>query len=255
MGRFDGKVALIAGGGSGIGAATARLMAREGACVVLAGIPAAGVQAVAEELRESGHSALGMPADVSSSYEVEVAVSAAVSEFGHLDILVPNAGVQLHDRDVNFHDLPESVWDETLNVNLKGVFLACKFGIRQMLSQGTGGAIVITSSITAIATRTPNFAYATSKGALLALSRNIALNYAESGIRCNAVLPGALERTPNYDIHPAPEERAAMLHEVVPLGRPGTPEEIAPMIAFLASDDASYATAGEFVIDGGRTTI
>ena len=255
MGRFDGKVALITGGGSGIGAATARLMAREGASVVLAGIPAAGVQAVAEELRESGHSALGMPADVSSSYEVEVAVSAAVSEFGHLDILVPNAGVQLHDRDVNFHDLPESVWDETLNVNLKGVFLACKFGIRQMLSQGTGGAIVITSSITAIATRTPNFAYATSKGALLALSRNIALNYAESGIRCSAVLPGALERTPNYDIHPAPEERAAMLREVVPLGRPGTPEEIAPMIAFLASDDASYATAGEFVIDGGRTTI
>ena len=130
MGRFDGKVALITGGGSGIGAATARLMAREGASVVLAGILAAGVQAVAEELRESGHSALGMPADVSSSYEVEVAVSAAVSEFGHLDILVPNAGVQLHDRDVNFHDLPESVWDETLNVNLKGVFLACKFGIR-----------------------------------------------------------------------------------------------------------------------------
>ena len=255
MGRLEGKVALITGGGSGIGAATARLMAAEGASVVVAGIPPDSVNAVAQELIENGHSALAMPADVTSPFEVESAVTAAVAEFGRLDILVPNAGVQLHDRDINFHDLPEEVWDETLNVNLKGIFLACKFGIRQMLSQGDGGSIVITSSITAIATRTPNFAYATSNGALLALSRNIALTYADNGIRCNAVLPGALERTPNHDIHPAPQERAEMLREVVPLGRPGTPEEIAPMITFLASDDASYATAGAFVVDGGRTTI
>ena len=172
-----------------------------------------------------------------------------------MDILVSNAGVQLHDRDIAIHELPESVWDETMAVKLKGMFLACKFGLRQMLEQGRGGAVVITSSITAINARVPNFAYATSKGALLAFSRNIALTYADKGIRCNAVLPGALERTPNHDIHPWPVERERCLREIVPLGRVGLPEEIAPMIAFLASDEASYATAAEFVVDGGRTRV
>ena len=255
MGKLDGKVALITGGGGGIGSATARLMAEAGARVVITGVPEQQVTAVAAELVANGYEAIATVTDVSKADQVEAAVATAVSEFGSLDILVPNAGIQLHDRDIGFHVLSEEIWDATMDVNLRGIYLACRFGLNQMLKQGTGGAIVIVSSITAISGVSENFAYLTSKGALLALSRNIALTYAQDGIRCNAVCPGALERTPNHDLHLRPEARAAMLKETVPLGRTGTPEEIAPMIAFLASEDASYATAGTFVVDGGRTMI
>jgi NAD(P)-dependent dehydrogenase (short-subunit alcohol dehydrogenase family) len=253
--RFEGKTALITGAGSGIGAATAKIIASEGGSAAIVGIPGDLVASVASEITAGGGRAIAIDADVSISDDVERAVATTVGEFGGLDILVSNAGVQLHDRDVAIHELPESVWDETMAVNLKGMYLTCKFGLRQMLDQGSGGAVVITSSITAINARVPNFAYTTSKGALLALSRNIALTYAEHGIRCNAVLPGALERTPNHDIHPSPVERERRLREIVPLGRVGLPEEIASMIAFLASDEASYATAAEFVVDGGRTRV
>ena len=253
MGKLDDKVALITGGG--IGSATARLMAEACARVAVTGVPEEQVAAVAAELVADGHEAIATVTDVSKADEVEAAVASAVSEFGSLDILVPNAGIQLHDRDIGLHDLSEEVWDATMDVNLRGIYLACRFGLKQMLAQGTGGAIVIVSSITALSGVSENFAYVTSKGALLALSRNIALTYAKDGIRCNAVCPGALERTPNHELHLRPEARAAMLKETVPLGRTGTPEEIAPMITFLASEDASYATAGTFIVDGGRTMI
>jgi len=253
--QLEGKVALITGGGSGIGAATARHMAREGASVALAGIPAAGVRSVADELGGAGFAAEGIPTDVSKSADVEAAVAAAVARFGRLDILVPNAAVQYHDRDVVVHELADDTWNEVLGVNLTGVFLTCKFGLRQMLRQGEGGAVVIVSSIAAIGGRSPNAAYVTSKRALLALGRHIAINYAAHGIRCNTVCPGALERTPNHDLHPNPESRKQRLEGVIPLGRLGTPEDIAGFIAFLASGEAGYATGANFVVDGGRSVV
>lgn len=249
--KLAGKVALITGAGSGIGAATARLLASEGAQVVCAGVPATGVQTVAEELVATGHAALALPTDVADTQQVAAAVAQTVAAFGRLDLLVANAGIQLHTQDVNLHELPEEVWDRTHDVNYRGVYLTCKHGLAQFVKQGEGGVIVIVASVTALNGRSVNPAYMSGKHGLIGLTRYIAVHYAKYGIRCNAVCPGALERTPNHDIHPNPTGREQMISERAPLGRLGRPEEIAPMIAFLCSDDASYATGAHFVIDGG----
>jgi NAD(P)-dependent dehydrogenase (short-subunit alcohol dehydrogenase family) len=251
--KLKGKTALITGAGSGIGAATARMMAAEGASVSVAGIPEDGVRSVASELEAGGHAALAIPADVSDARQVESAVAQTVDTFGRLDILVPNAGIQLHDRDLNLHELPEEVWDQTHNVNYRGVYLTAKYGLAQFVKQGEGGAIIIVASITALNGSSRNPAYMSGKHGLLGLNRYIAVHYAEHGVRCNAVCPGALERTPNHDIHPDPEGRRARLENAIPLGRIGTPEDIAPFITFLATPDAGYATGANFVIDGGLT--
>ena len=249
--KLAGKVALITGAGSGIGAATARLMATAGAKVACAGLPATGVQAVAQELTAAGQPALALPTDVANSAQVAAAVAQTVAHFGRLDFVVANAGIQLHTEDVNLHELPEEIWDRTHAVNYRGVYLTCKHGLAHLVQQGTGGALVIVASVTALNGRSVNPAYMSGKHGLIGLTRYIAVHYAKYGIRCNTVCPGALERTPNHDIHPNPTGREQMISERAPLGRLGRPDEIAPMIAFLCSDDASYATGAHFVIDGG----
>ncbi len=249
--KLSGKVALITGAGSGIGAATARLMTREGAQVVCVGLPAAGVQAVAAELTAAGHAALAIAADVSDGAQMAAAVAQTVDHFGRLDLVVANAGIQLHTEDVNLHELPEEIWDRTHDVNYRGVYLTCKHGLAQLVKQGEGGAIVIVASVTALNGRSVNPAYMSGKHGLIGLTRYIAVHYARYGIRCNAVCPGALQRTPNHEIHPDPMGREQTLNARAPLGRLGRPEEIAPMITFLCSNDASYATGAHFVIDGG----
>ena len=253
MGKLEGKVALITGAGSGIGAATARLMAKEGAKIAITGVPAEGVHAVAKKLTDAGHDAIGVPTDVSKADQVETAVAQTVEQFGSLDILVPNAGIQMHNEDANLHTLPEDVWDHTHDINYRGVYLTSKYGLAQMVKQNTGGAVVIVASITALTGSSRNVAYMSGKHGLIGLSRHIAVHYAEHRIRCNSVCPGALERTPNHDQHPDPHGRDNRLRESIPLGRVGVPEDIAPMITFLATPDASYATGANFVVDGGLT--
>jgi NAD(P)-dependent dehydrogenase (short-subunit alcohol dehydrogenase family) len=250
--KLDGKVALITGAGSGIGAATARLMAQAGAAVAIAGIPAEAGQAMATALSQSGYPALAIPTDVSQAAQVEAMVAQTVAHFGRLDILVASAGIQLHDRDLKLHELPEEVWDQTHNVNYRGVFLTTKYGLAQFVRQGQGGVIVIVTSITTLNGRSTNPAYMSSKG-LLSLTRHIAVHYAPYGVRCNAVCPGALERTPNHDRHPDPAGREARMKASIPLGRLGRPEDIAPFITFLATPEAGYANGASFVIDGGLT--
>lgn len=249
--KLSGKVAFITGAGSGIGAATARLMTNAGAKVVCVGLPATGVQAVVAELTAAGHAALAIPADVSNGEQMAAAVAQTVAQFGRLDLVVANAGIQLHTEDLNLHELPEEVWDRTHDVNYRGVYLTCKHSLAQLVKQGEGGAIVIVASVTALNGRSVNPAYMSGKHGLIGLTRYIAVHYAKHGIRCNAVCPGALERTPNHDIHPNPTGREQMISERAPLGRLGRPDEIAPMITFLCSDEASYATGAHFVIDGG----
>jgi NAD(P)-dependent dehydrogenase (short-subunit alcohol dehydrogenase family) len=251
--RLQDKVALITGAGSGIGAATARRMAAEGAKVVLVGLPAAGIDSVARELSDAGHQALPIVADVADGAQMAAAVERTVEQFGRLDIVVANAGIQLHQEDVNLHELPEEVWDRTHDVNYRGVYLTCKHALAQFVKQGDGGVIVIVASVTAMSGRSHNPAYMSGKHGLIGLNRYIAVHYAKHGIRCNAVCPGALERTPNHDRHPNPEGREATLTQRIPLGRLGTPEDIAPMITFLCTPDASYATGAYFLIDGGMS--
>ena len=249
--HLQDKVALITGGGSGIGAASARHMARRGAAVALAGIPAQGVEEVAQKLRGEGHRALALPTDVAAVAQVEEAVARTAAEFGRLDIVVASAAVQLHDRDHTLHELDEEVWDLTHRINFRGVFATCKYAIAQMLRQGGGGSLIIIASVTAMDGGSPNVSYLTGKHGLLGLNRHIAVHYGGRGIRCNCICPGALERTPNHDIHPDPEGRAGRLKNSIPLGRVGTPEDIAPWVSFLASDEAGYANGAHFLVDGG----
>jgi NAD(P)-dependent dehydrogenase (short-subunit alcohol dehydrogenase family) len=254
-GKLEGKVALITGAGSGIGATTAQLMVAEGASVAITGVPEDGVIAVAAEITASGGKAVAIPTDVTDPKQVESAVAQTVEAFGRLDIVVPSAGVQMHNEDRNLHELPEEVWDRTHDVNYKGVYFTCKYGLAQMVKQGEGGVVIIVASTTALTGTTPNVAYSTGKAGLVNLARHIAVHYGDQGIRANSICPGALERTPDFDVHPDPVGRKATAEDRVPLNRLGTPEDIAPFITFLASDDASYATGANFVIDGGLTVI
>ncbi len=251
-GKLEGKVVLITGAGSGIGAETARQMATEDADVSLVGIPAEGVETVAAEITKAGHSALALPTDVSDTLEIQTAVDQTVEQFGRLDIVVASAAVQLHDRDRSLHTMDDDAWDLTHNINYRGVYLTCKWGLARMVEQGYGGSIII-ASVTAFSGASANVAYLSGKHGLIGLTRYIGVHYAEHGIRCNAICPGALEKTPNHDIHPDPEARAVRLAESIPLGRPGTPADIAPWIVFLATPEASYATGAVFTIDGGLT--
>lgn len=253
--RLKDKVVLITGGGSGIGAASARHMAAEGAKIAVAGIPAAGVEKVAAELRANDHQAIGLPVDVSDSAQIKAAVAQTVAEFGYLNVAVASAAVQMHRQDRDLHTLDEAIWDRTQSINFRGVALTCKHVLAQFIRQGEsgrrGGSIVIISSITALDGGSPNVSYLTGKHGLLGLNRHIGAHYGAHGIRCNCLCPGALERTPDHDDHPDPEGRAARLKQAIPLGRPGTPEDIAPWVSFLASDEARYANGAHFVIDGG----
>jgi NAD(P)-dependent dehydrogenase (short-subunit alcohol dehydrogenase family) len=252
--KLENRVALITGGGGGIGAATARLMAREGAAVSVVGRTPGPLERIAAEIIESGGRALAIVADVSQADQVEAAVERTVAVFGRLDVVVANAAIQLHGRDLPLHELTEDAWDETIAVNQRGAFLTCRAGVRQMLRQQAGGALVIVSSVTGlVGVAAHNPAYTASKGALISFGRALAVQYAPGGIRCNVVCPGALEATPDFELIVEPAARERRLVPQIPLGRLGRFEEIAPLIVFLASDDASYATGGVFVVDGGLT--
>ena len=249
--RLDGKVALITGAGSGIGRESALLFAAEGAAVVVVDVVDEAGQETVEAVRAAGGRALYTHADVSRGADCAAMVEAAERGFGRLDVLFNNAGI-MHGRDDDAVATDEEVWDLTLAINAKGVFLGCKHGIPALRRAG-GGAVINTASFVAVlGAATPQVAYTASKGAVLAMTRELAVVHAREGIRVNALCPGPLQTKLLMDFLDTEEKRQRRLVHV-PMGRFGMAAEMARAALFLASDESSYVTGATFLVDGGIT--
>jgi NAD(P)-dependent dehydrogenase (short-subunit alcohol dehydrogenase family) len=249
MGRLDGKVALITGAGGGMGRVAAEMFAEEGAAVAVVDLDEH--PEVVEAIEAAGGQAITVAADVSDADAVEAAVAATVDAFGGLHVLYNNAGVSLGD-DAGALTTPESTWDTTMDVNVKGVWLCCKAGIPAMLDSGGGSIINVASFVAHLGAATPQLAYTTSKGAVLAMTREIAVIHAREGIRCNALCPGPV-LTPLLAKYLSDEEKRQRRLVHIPMGRFGEAEEMVKGALFLASDDSSFMTGQSLLIDGGIT--
>ena len=249
--RLDGKVALITGAGSGIGLASALAFAREGARVVAVDVDARAGEAAAERLRSGGGAAQFVRADVSKSADCAQMVAEAERVFGALHVLFNNAGI-MHPADDDAVSTDEAVWDLTMNVNLRGVFLGCKHGIPALRRAGGGSVINTASFVALLGAATPQLAYTASKGGVLALSRELAVIHAREKIRVNALCPGPLKTELLMKFLDTEAKRQRRLVHI-PLGRFGEAREIAEAVVFLASDESSFVTGASFVVDGGIT--
>jgi NAD(P)-dependent dehydrogenase (short-subunit alcohol dehydrogenase family) len=252
--RLEGKVAIVSGGGTGIGAATARVFAREGAKVVVTGRRAEPLEAVAAEI-----DGLAVAGDTSDDDHVRAAVAEARDAFGGLDVVVANAGLGFGGA---AGDVDDERWQQTLDVNLTGAFRLARAAIPSLIERG-GGSIVLVSSVSALVSGTDGAAYVTSKAAMLGLARSIAVDYGPSGIRANALCPGWVE-TPMGDGSMASlmtkhgislGEAYRLVTQHIPLRRPATADEIAACCLFLASDESSIVTGTTLVADGGGLAV
>ena len=242
MGRLEGKVALITGAGSGIGRASALRFAQEGAAVAAVDIDRDAAVATVAAIEQEGGRATAVRADVSVVAETE-------DTFGRIDVLFLNAGI-MHSDDSDAVGTDESIWDLTMDVNAKGVFLGCKCGIPALRRAG-GGSIINTASFVAVmGAATPQVAYTASKGAVLALTRELAIVHAKENIRVNALCPGPLHTELLMKFLDTPEKQQRRLVHL-PMGRFGEADEMAQAAVFLASDESSYVTGTEFMVDGG----
>lgn len=246
---LEGRTALVTGGGSGIGLRTALRLARAGAHVVVCERDERSGRAAVDAIEAAGGQALLAVADVSSDSDVRAAVERAVSETGGLHVLFNNAGI-FPDADGSPTQTPLDVWQQVIDVNLKGVFLGCRHGIPAMLESGGGSIINTASFVAVVGAATSQIAYTASKGGVLAMTREIAVEYARQGIRANALCPGPV-RTPLLEdllADPAARERR-LVH--IPMGRLAEADELAEAVLYLASDASSYVTGTTFMVDGG----
>ncbi len=279
MSRLAGKRALVTGAASGIGRATALRFLREGARVAALDVDAAGLRDLAGEAAgprdpvggaagprdpaagaagpRDGAAGPGSGADVTTvvaDLGDEASVAAAFDRVGPLDIVVANAAVQLFGRDAPVHELDAAAFDQTVRVNLRGAFLTCKYGVRALLAAG-GGSLIVTGSPTGLVGCAPGFtAYSASKAGAMGLARVVAADYARRGIRANVVVPGFTATPLVTSILDDDAEREKLL-ATVPAGRPGTPEDAAAVMVFLASDESGYVTGAVYTVDGGLTAV
>jgi len=253
MFRLDNKVALITGGASGIGAATARAFVEQGAKVVIGDLNEASAQALAQEL---GENAAPFRLDVTDSASAQGAVGHAVSRFGRLDALVNCAGIGFVG---NIEETPENEWAKLFAVNVTGTFLCCAAAVPAMLGQDPrGGSIINIGSVAGLVAVSRRFAYCATKGAVIALSKSIAVDYAGTGLRCNCICPGTVY-SPFVESYldrfhkETKDETIVELHARQPVGRMGRPDEIAGLAVYLASDESGFMTGSAVTIDGGLT--
>lgn len=253
--RLDGKVAVVTGGGSGIGAATCRGFAEQGARVVVADVNAEHGQQVAKNL---GEAAVFCRTDVTDLSSMQAAVAAAVERFGRLDVLVNNAGIG---HVGSIQETEAADWSRLINVNMSGVFHGSRAAVDQMLAQAPqGGLIVNIASVAGMIGIARRFAYCATKGAVIAMTRQVAVDYVKQGIRCNAICPGTVyspfvEGYVERFHHDTREETIKELHARQPIGRMGRPEEVADLAVYMASDEAGFMTGSAVVLDGGWTAL
>jgi NAD(P)-dependent dehydrogenase (short-subunit alcohol dehydrogenase family) len=249
--RLKDKVALITGAGSGIGRQTALLFAKEGAAVLCVDVNEDAAKETTMLVKQAAGRAASCRADVSKARDCEQMVAAAEKEFGKLNVLFNNAGI-MHAKDDDAVSTSEEVWDLTLDINAKGVFLGCKYGIPALKRAGGGSVINTASFVARMGAATPQIAYTASKGAVLSMTRELAVIHARQNIRVNALSPGPLrtELLMNF-LNTEAKKQRRLVH--VPMGRFGEAEEIAKAALYLASDESSYVTGTEFLVDGGLT--
>jgi NAD(P)-dependent dehydrogenase (short-subunit alcohol dehydrogenase family) len=248
--RLDGKVAVITGAGSGMGRVAARMFAAEGANVVVAEFATRAGDETVRLVSESGGAAMFVKADVSQEADARTMIEAAVDEYGRVDVLYNNAGI-MPEADHSVIDTDVDVWDQVMAVNLRGVFLGCKYAIPRMVEQGSGSIINVSSFVALLGCSVPQDAYTASKGAVLSLTRSLAVQFGPKGVRSNAICPGPIE-TPLLMDWLLKDEAAKQLRLARnPTGRFGKPEEIVNAAIYLASDESRWTNGAQFVIDGG----
>ena len=251
MTRLAGKVAFITGAGSGIGRACAELFAQQGAKVILAGRRAEPLEAAVKHITESGGQAISAPCDVSDSAQITRALQSAVDTFGSLTTIVNNAGALFRG---NAEQTPEDMWDLLIDTNLKGTFLVSRAAL-QYLRRAGGGSIINIGSVYGIVGSKQRAAYAASKGGVTMLTRAMAMDHAHENIRVNCICPSLVETEMARQLFanaPNPEEARRQRVSTIPMGRTGTPQEIAHLAAYLASDESAWVTGAALPIDGGE---
>jgi len=249
MKRLEGKVAVITGGNAGIGEAVAKRFALEGASVVVTGRRQQELDRVVKIVRQSNGKALAITGSVTDEMHAQDVVRKAIDSFGRIDVLVNNAGIG--DFGKRLHEIDDATWNSVFDINLTGVFRITRAIVPQMLKQGCG-SIVNISSVASLVGIPGLSAYAASKGGLDALTRAVAIDYAKDGIRCNVVNPALIDTPMAASLMANPEMLQSLLAQYA-IRRAGTPEEVAGMVLYLASDEAIWVTGGTFTIDGGMT--
>jgi glucose 1-dehydrogenase len=246
--RLQGKVAIITGSASGIGAACAKAMAREGACVTIDYVgPPDGANQVVAEIQKGGGKAIAVQADISKPDQMQNMIDRTVQAFGRLDIMHNNAGWE---KKIPFLEMPFEIFQRAIDINLAGTWLGCQLAARQMVKQGDGGRIINTSSVHEDVAMPTNAPYCAAKGGIRMLMRTIAVELAPHKITVNNIAPGAIFTPIDADVEADPKLNEQILSEI-PLHRWGQPEEIADLAVFLASDASGYITGATYVIDGG----